>query len=355
MTPGPIRSSNSCGPVTREVGYNLGIVDDGDWIARSPSLIYFRNRLHLLTGYYPRGGKWTDPFKFDGFVHGSHRVFDGQTWSGIGDAPTNNKMALAVFNRNLWAVWKDSDKKLRYSRYYDQWSRPIEIRGQYSKSPPAIAVRGGQLHMMHQDKSSDNLWHSTFTPGRGWSKNVKIGQKSQWTPGFARTVDGRLHLVYQMSSGTGIIKHMLHSFLGNDGKRWLKPYKFSDAKTKDVPTILGGLSSDIRGRALMVHQGKSSNSLWSMLYGKTDSKRTSTKRWHDEQQLLRRKSDSPVALAWYKGCVHMVHREGKKLMHTTFSLKQAHPEALKMIPARRGTGREDTAWLKKQKEVGDAT
>ena len=235
-------------------------------------------------------------------------------------------------SENLWAVWKDDDKQLWYSPYYDQWGPKVKIPGQKSKSTPALAVKGGRLHLLHQGKTSDDLWYSRYTLGSGWSTNVKIGQKSEGTPGFSWFNDGFLHVMYQRAgvrsaSGEQRFTTLFHSYLGRSGTNWLTPYQVPQAKSQDTPILLNA-STDIRGRGLMVHRGSSTKRLWSMLYGKADPKRPGS-RWYDDRRLLNLTSDGPVALAFYKGCVHMVHKDGKKLIHSTFSLKQAHPVALK--------------------------
>jgi hypothetical protein len=42
------------------------------------------------------------------------------------------------------------------------------------------------------------------------------------------------------------------------------------------------------------------------------------------EKLLGKTSDGPVALTFFQGCIHMVHKVGKKLMHTTYSAKDVH-------------------------------
>ena len=241
-------------------------------------------------------------------------------------------IALARLGNGLAGVWKDKDKQLWYSWFYEQWSPKQPIPGQKSKSTPALAVKGGRLHMLHQGKNSDDLWYSVFAPGSGWSTNVKIGQKSEGTPGLAWGHDGFLHVMYQRAgipglSGERRFTTLFHSYLGRDGKSWLPPYQIPKAESQDSPTLITG-SSDPRGRALMVHRGKSTKTLWSTLYGKPPS-RSGGLRWYDDRRLPGPTSDGPVGLAWYQGCLHMVHKEGKKLIHTTMSLKHAHPEVLK--------------------------
>lgn len=76
-----------------------------------------------------------------------------------------------------------------------QWSRPIAIPNQTSKTSSALALIQDQLHLIHLGQSSDELWHSTWN-GTRWSDNVKIGKQSRGRVALAG--DGLL--VYQSRS-----------------------------------------------------------------------------------------------------------------------------------------------------------
>ena len=325
------RPQQSCGPVTsREIGHNLG--ESGDYLAH-PTLAVFRSQVHLLVGFRKRGS-WTDyiPGKIDippySFPH--HYVFNGREWSPQKEKniPGNGreKVALAVYNRNLWAVWRGKDKQLWFSRYYDQWAPPIKIPGQYSKSAPAIAVRRRALHMVHNGKSSDDLWHSTFTPRTQWTKNVKIGQKSRTTPGFTLGSDGNLHMVYLGAAKRGRRDPKDLWYSQFNGSRWTTFGKIQNQYSKASPTLLGAGTTSPLLPLLMVHLGKSENTLWHALYGKNPrlSAATQQNRWGVNERLLRRTSEVPVGLTFFHGCIHLVHKEGKKLMHTTYTAKDVH-------------------------------
>ena len=43
-----------------------------------------------------------------------------------------------------------------------QWSRPVAIPNQTSKTTSALTLIQGQLHLIHLGESSDNLWHSVW-------------------------------------------------------------------------------------------------------------------------------------------------------------------------------------------------
>ena len=343
--PRPPSAQLSCA-LSHEVIPGSVLRDHGDSKINWPSQIHvavFQNQLHVVSGKTSRcnrGGFCGATHPGDKFAHFK---FNGKRWAeinieqkaSIGVIDNGTSIALAGLGNGLVGVWKDQDKQLWYSWFYEQWSPKVEIPGQKSKSTPALAVKGSRLHMLHQGKNSDDLWYSVFAPGSGWSKNVKIGQKSEGTPGLAWGNDGFLHVMYQRAgvpngSPFGELRFttLFHSYLGRDGKSWLPPYKIAQAESQDSPTMITG-STDKRGQALMVHRGKSTKTLWSTLYGKPNPNRSGGLRWYDDHRLPGPTSDGPVGLAWYQGCLHMVHKEGKKLIHTTMSLKHAHPEALK--------------------------
>ncbi|HQU28932.1 MAG TPA: hypothetical protein PKZ24_07210 [Nitrospirales bacterium] len=322
----PPRPQLTCGPVTtREIGTNIGEI--AGYLAQ-PALAVFGNQVHLRVSYR-KDRNWTDylpPYHFDG-VPGfkNHYIFDGRSWTPV-SFTTNEKVALAVYDRNLWAVWRDKDKQLWFSRYYDQWAPPAKIPGQYSKSTPALAVRRGVLHMVHNGKSSDDLWHSTFTPRTQWTPNVKIGQQSRTTPGFTLGSDGNLHMVY-----LGAAKRLRPDpedlwYSQFNGSRWTTPYTIHNQFSKASPTLLGAGTTSPLLPLLMVHLGKSEDTLWHALYGKNPRLPAATQqnRWHVNERLLGKTSDGPVGLTFFQGCIHMVHKEGKKLMHTTYSAKDVH-------------------------------
>lgn len=66
-----------------------------------------------------------------------------------------------------------------------QWSRPIAIPNQTSKTTSALALVQGRLHLVHLGASSDNLWHSVWD-GTRWSDNVLVGWLSRGRVAFAQ-------------------------------------------------------------------------------------------------------------------------------------------------------------------------
>ena len=328
------RSQPTCGPVsTREVANNIGEAQNR-YLAQ-PTLAVFRNQVHLFVSYRERGD-WTDylphKFEFPGVPDLlNHYVLNGTEWSTppARNTPGGNgweKVSLAVYDRNLWAVWRDKDKQLWFSRYINQWAPPTKIPGQYSKSTPALAVRRGVLHMIHNGKSSDDLWHSTFTPQTQWTPNVKIGQKSRTAPGFTLGRDGNLHMVYLGAAKRGRPDPKDLWYSQFNGRLWTTPYKIQNQYSKASPTLLGVGTTSPLLPLLMVHLGKSEDTLWHALYGKNPRLPPATQqdKWHVNEKLLGKTSDGPVGLAFFQGCIHMVHKEGKKLMHTTYSAKDVH-------------------------------
>ena len=258
----PPRPQSTCGPVRH---WEVGRGSYG-----RPTLAVFRNKLHLVKVSVDKN--WLDPvFGELPQWRAEHYIYDGTRWSfhaPVHELTGLGRVALAVYNGNLWAVWRDKDKQLRFSRYYDQWAPPTKIPGQFSKSMPALAVRGGVLHMVHNGKSSDDLWHSTFTPQTQWTKNVKIGQKSRTTPGLATGSDGNLHMVYLGPGKRGRPDPKDLWYSQSNGRRWTKATKIPKQYSKASPTLLGAGTTSRLLPVLMVHLGRNKNTLWQSFYGK---------------------------------------------------------------------------------------
>lgn len=92
-----------------------------------------------------------------------------------------------------------------------QWSRPIAIPNQTSKTSSALALIQGRLHLIHLGESSDHLWHSIWD-GTRWSDNVRIGKESRGRVALANEgllvyqsrypeADGSYGLVYSVFQG----------------------------------------------------------------------------------------------------------------------------------------------------------
>lgn len=347
VLPGPVQGKLSpadptpppaCGPTHTIIPESIISSDSKFKWDSHPHAAVFQNRLHVVANVTCK-----DEFGFDfcGASLPSHFIFDGDRWrknnrefrEGALRVPEGSSVALAADRFGLVAVWKDEEKQLWYSRYYDQWAPKQKIPGQYSKSTPALAAQGGKIHLLHQGKTSDDLWHSTFSsPPNQWTLNVKIGRQSSGSPGFARLREDSVHTVYRKAArytGDPVTTTLRHTFLGRNGVDWLPPYDGpKEPKSQDAP-VLTEAGDDPRVLGLMVHRGSTTKRLWSTLYGRNDPRKPTTFRWYDDQPLLGLTSDGPVALASYMGCIHMVHKDRNKLIHSTFSLKQAHPTVIR--------------------------
>jgi hypothetical protein len=83
-----------------------------------------------------------------------------------------------------------------------QWSSPVEIPNQTSKTSPSLAVYNGRLHMLHLDESSDDVWHSIYD-GNAWSPNQRTGAQSGGPVAFA---EGGL-AIFSSLAGPGVFKY----------------------------------------------------------------------------------------------------------------------------------------------------
>jgi hypothetical protein len=125
-----------------------------------------------------------------------------------------------------------------------QWSRPIEIPNQSSKTTAALAVIRFQIHMIHLGGSSDNLWHSTWIAATNqWSENLSLFRESSGRVALGQ--DGLL--VYQAVQTNPEGAHPLAYSVFDGG--WPKSKLLPDLPiAPDVPPV--ALTSDAPAVAL---------------------------------------------------------------------------------------------------------
>src|SRR5262249_19534835 len=128
-------------------------------------------------------------------------IFDGTSWKTSQGADGNEQLkgqlsksspALAAFAGKLHMVHLgDSSNHIWWSAFDgNMWWSNTRIRCQLSKAPPELAVQGGVLHMMHLGDSSNHLWWSIYD-GSAWTPNLALhGQLSKATPALTPLPDG---------------------------------------------------------------------------------------------------------------------------------------------------------------------
>jgi hypothetical protein len=307
----------ACGPFSEEIPRSSG----AGYVA--PALAVYRDQLHLVSqedlNCDARRGNPVNRFLAGGFCNDYkfplfHRVFENGKWGkpkSIPNQMSKKGVGLAAFGNHLHMVHLGNESnQLWYSTFDGRgWSPNVKIRDQKSKKRPVLAKFGKELHMLHLGDSSDDLWHSRYVPGRGWTRNVRVGEKSSFTPGIIE-YRGRLHMVRTTGD------KLLHDSF--DGRQWRK-HVVVPVRNSSAP-VLAFNPGD--GRQLLelttLRQGRLSNALFSPQRG-----------WFDNKSLADLSSDAPVAVTQYKGCWHMVsvkeNDNGTKLVHTTFSLTDVHP------------------------------
>jgi len=116
-------------------------------------------------------------------------TWDGMTWAGGGtisitdaDPETNNSPYLAVYKGVLYLVYKyEGNDRIRCATYVSAWTGggEIEVDDNTDKpypetdKRPALVEYGGLLYLMYKGEGSNELYQTTYD-GANWSGNVKI-------------------------------------------------------------------------------------------------------------------------------------------------------------------------------------
>lgn len=317
--PRPKGQPVDCGPYQKVISAWGG--------GHAPALEVFKKSLHLVASQFNKAPRWMlysrdrqQRLPLKHWVYSNGKWDDGKEING---QVSNAGVALASFQNRLHMVHLgESSNDLWYSTFNGQiWTPNVKIVGQKSKATPALAVLNNQLHMVHLGDSSDALWHSKNN-GNGWTVNVRIPLRSDQPPALGRVPNGplagRLHMVVKKAYSAHEPESLWHSQY--DGRQWRRAVRIPGALTKESPTLVSGYPDQLH----LIHLGKSSDNLWHMLYGPNKTKNNSVE-WFDERRLLAEESKTPVAVALFQGCYHMVSIKGDNLMHTTFSTPQIHP------------------------------
>ncbi len=330
-----------CGPYQKRIGQEVKFKISGN---RSVALGVFKNKLHMVATDFSRLRKYHPIMHWGKFQDLYHWQFDGTSWRPYRDPSLSSKqskygripkqhskagVALATYKNRLHMVHISGARDVRrdpnhlWHSTFDgrKWSARKKISGQKSKTTPALGVWKGQLHMVHLGDRSNNLWHS-MNKGNGWTVNVRIpGRSSDKAPALARVTSGsaarRLHMVYK-TDGNIEPNSLWHAQF--DGRRWRRSVMIRGPLTSAAPTLASYYPYGMH----LIHLGKKTDTLGHMLYGRNKAKNNRIE-WFDHRPLLSEKSKASVGVIPFRGCYHMVSIKDDKLMHTTFSTAQVHP------------------------------
>ena len=287
----------------RAVDWRPGSVIEGQGSKAAPALAPFNNKLHMVHLGDSTNNIWWS-------------IFDGQVWRTDGGSEGNERIpnqkskaspALAVFNNELHMVHLDDSSNDIWWSIYDgvSWKKSDgspgneRIPGQTSKASPALAVFNNRLHMVHLGNSSNDIWWSIYD-GVSWKKsdgtagNERIpGQSSKASPALA-VFDNRLHMVHLGNSSNDIWWSIY------DGVSWKKSdgtpgnERIPDQKSKASPSL-----AVFNNQLHMVHIGDSSNEIWnSTLNGST---------WAANRRRYNGKSIATPVMAGLAGKFYMLH------------------------------------------------
>lgn len=225
-----------------------------------------------------------------------------------------------------------------------QWSRPIAIPNQTSKTTSALALIQGRLHLIHLGESSNQLWHSTWDGAR-WSDNVRIGKESNGRVALTnngllvyrdpqRLPDGDYGFVYSVFQGGWSTSRPLPDKMTSPDSPAAVSTSTGETVVRQVPfqdylmsystyrlTGSGTLAPDSDGSRLGEYSARvpalASNGYgWDIIY----TYRGGNDLWHGGRAIPNQSTRDTPAAAYHKGVLHMVHlgSGSERIWHSTF-------------------------------------
>lgn len=212
-----------------------------------------------------------------------------------------------------------------------QWSRPIAIPNQTSKTTSALAYIQGQLHLIHLGESSDQLWHSTWDGAR-WSDNVRIGKESNGRVALTsngllvyrdkhRLPDGDYGFVYSIFQGIFPPSRPLPDRMTSSDSPAAVSTSTGETVVRQVPfqdylmsystyrgVGSGTLAPDVDSSRLIelserVPALASNGHGYDIIYTYKGSKDL----WHGNRPIPNQSTKDTPAAAYHNGVLHMVH------------------------------------------------
>ncbi|SEL84132.1 hypothetical protein SAMN05216604_13825 [Pseudomonas agarici] len=192
---------------------------------------------------------------------------------------TPNRPALAMFNKQLWCVYRSGrdNNKLCYCftspQQIGSWSGEFEIPGQTTAEGPALIVFNDNLYCVYVDAGGDNSLYSTYWSNKksSWSDAKKLpNHHSAYDPALA-VFQGKLWCVYVQNARDDKLHY---STLDDVDAQWSKGKPFSDHLSGAGPALAAS-----NNMLLCVHRGGGTDEdLWETSYDGTQ--------WSDDKRLL---------------------------------------------------------------------
>ncbi len=227
----------------------------------------------------------------------------------------------------------------------EQWSTPVAIQNQTSKTGSALALINGHLNLIHLGNSSNQLWQSVWN-GLKWSDNTQIGQESNGR--VALTNSGLLVYRSRYAEPDGSYGLVQSVSLGVQGA-WTRSGPLPDKiTTDDAPAAVATSTSTVVVRqvphqdylmsnsnygvgpggvhfidsgVLTVYSAKppalaSNGYSFDVIYTYKGSKDL----WHGSRPISGQSTKATPAAAYHKGVLHMVHlgASSDDIWHTMF-------------------------------------
>ncbi len=191
-------------------------------------------------------------------------------------AVTSMPGTVAVFARGtdgrLWAA---------VSRPGQGWSalRPLRM-GQLGSRPAAVAQADGVIDVFWRGPADHHLWHTRYTPGRGWGKPHDLGGRLSSGPAPAVSGGGTLTVFWKGRDG------QLWVIRRKPGSSWAHPVNLGMGRLGGAPAATGLAS----GETDVFWPAKSHGSVWQLSYRPGHG-------WGKAHDLTAGVSAGPVAVA----------------------------------------------------------
>jgi len=234
-------------------------------------------------------------------------VWDEDTKSWGEDAEfheclTRNAPALAQHGDSLYCVHRgcDNDDQLWWTKYStnDGWSDDTVFPKHHTELNPSLVEFENTLYCFHRGTGGDHaLYYCTFNSGGNtWNddKKIAVGGESFYSDtGCAVAVfGGELHLVYQVRP-TNDFKHLIFH-----DKAWRINTHHPEGLTGDTPALVA-----YQNKLLMVHCAQPGDNTQQMYYATYDGTK-----WSNDDKVPGTSSKYGPGLAVFGDKVFMAHR-----------------------------------------------
>jgi Papain-like cysteine protease AvrRpt2 len=200
----------------------------GQSTSATPALAVFNNNLYCV-------------YK----ANGSNDIFvtttgDGQNWSiaySIPGRTTSATPALSVFNNKLYCLFKAEDTTRRIyvisTSDGQNWSDSYYIPEKTTSAAPAAAVFNNKLYCLYKGREYNDIMITSTSDGQNWSNSdFIIGRTTSAAPALA-VFNNKLYCLFKAENTTDRI-YVINS---SDGQIWSDSYFIPEITTSAAPAL----------------------------------------------------------------------------------------------------------------------